>query len=572
MIIRKVRTANFRSVGNHPIEFDYTETSSTLVTAAKNGSGKSSVVLHSLIYALYNKSYDQGTKLPDLVNSTNKKKLMVEVDFEAKGKNWKVRRGLKPNVFELYESDKEVYAEKHADEKQAILEDLIGMDYKTFCFTVALGKDRFVPFISMSTSERRHAIDTIWDLGIFSAMQTAAKKKANTRKKELDDLNYQIKIKENDINHSTLMLNEMKNRSSQVLGMLTKQRDELVIEGTNIKNALSTIDQERIAMEQEISELNAKKSRKDSATNVLNTLENKISLVRDKMASSSVDVCGCCGQKMPESLIAKHRDDNERELAELQEKIDKVREILAGDSCIYDAEHLSGLESNLATLGYRKSSMNDRMQTIISSVKKLGSEIKEAQESDGSKIEELERNLVTSEVDLLQMKAMVSDTLEEISILSTSSELLSDSGVKQDIIESYIPYLNERVNDYLSALDFPVRIEINSSFDVEIVSPNKQGLSVWTLSTGQKCRIDLALLFSLRDIAKSQAGAGFNLILLDETLENLSAEGVAAFAELMRTKLNDLNVVCISQRGDEFESLFDRRVDYDLDGDFTIQL
>lgn len=566
LTIKKTRATNFRSIGAQPLEFDFTQTRTTLVTADKNGSGKSTLVLHSVVYAFYNKSYDEGTKLPDLVNSTNKKKCLVEVEFAAKGNEWMVRRGQKPSVFQLFKDGKEVLEDKHNDEKQEFLESLLGIDFKNFCFTVALGKDRFVPFISMKASERRLAVDAIWDLVIFSKMQAEAKATISLLKKELDRIMEQKRLFDRDVQHANAMYHELLAQAEKTTSYWSTQKqqveDELVGLESELREKLPILSQ----MKQNV-ELNAERARKHSImSSGLMQIEREVIALGESIRSKE-DNCNCseCGQTLPQAhrqaQLAKLRDD----LKVAMLKRDRAKELIDGlmycpDVAASLQNDYHSLQTEMATIATKISSCRSKMAEIES---QLGKSV------DNEKIDRAKEKIQVAIDSIAECGALYEQTHKRLESYNNAAILLSDSGIKQELIEAYIPKLNVLTNDYLNILGLPVTIDINSAFDVEIVSPNKKGLPIHSLSTGQKCRIDLALLFAFRDIAVGQSTMACNVLILDETLESLSEAGAVAFSDLCKAKLDHMNVVVISQRSSEFEVLFERTVTFDTQNDFT---
>ena len=346
--IKRTRAKNFRSIGAQPLEFDYTQTNTTLITANKNGSGKSSLVLHSLVYALYNKSYDKDTRLPDLVNSTNKKQCMVEVDFDAKGVEWTVRRGQKPAVFQLFSNNKEVLEDKHNDEKQLFLESLIGMDYKNFCFTVALGRDRFIPFISMSTAERRVAVDAIWDLFIFSKMQTLAKKSVSDLKKDLDSCQTDKRILERDLEHAQSMFNEIQSNLQDTVAIWSTQKDKLEQEKTGLRITLGEGTKSLSTLKERLVDLDAKASKYsvlDAGIQGLRVKQSELATLIRKTEDNCV--CVSCGQDIPKAKRDAELQDLRLKLAANTTSIEKAVHIT--ETLGYDATEHDSLKSEIAT-------------------------------------------------------------------------------------------------------------------------------------------------------------------------------------------------------------------------------
>jgi DNA repair exonuclease SbcCD ATPase subunit len=567
--IKRTRAANFRSIGNIPLEFDYTQTNTTLITANKNGSGKSSLVLHSLVYAFYNKSYDKDTRLPDLVNATNKKLCKVEVDFDAKGVEWTVRRGQKPAIFQLFADGKEVMADKHNDEKQVFLESLLGMDYKNFCFTVALGRDRFVPFISMSTSERRVAVDAIWDLFIFSKMQTIAKKSLSELKKDKDQCQTDKRILERDLEHAISMFNEVQSSLSDTVAIWEQQKDKLTTEKDLLLSELKFGTQELGSLKETLKVLDELQSRHSVLMLGLQGLVSKQGELSSAIRKAEDScVCGSCGQDIPKAKRDADLSLLRAELATIVSKIDKANQMVL--SLAYDAPAHGQLKQDIQAKTTHLGIKLSRVKTIDADLKDVCSQLDKSNDDLDGRLEECQSKIAEIEQSI-QSKTEEFDSIQkQIDSYSTAVVLLSDDGVKQEIIEAYIPELNKRCNDYLNILGLPVTIEISSAFDVNIVSPNKKGLPIQALSSGQKCRIDLSLLFAFRDIAMMQSTMDCNLLVLDETLESLSEEGAIAFSDLCKAKLGNMNVCVISQRSAEFEVLFERTVTFGIKDDFTV--
>lgn len=566
-VFKAIRAKNFRSVGNTLLSLDYMASNTTLITSEANGSGKSTLSIWALFFALYGKPYKQSAKIGSLVNSKSNKDCLVEVDFSAGGSEWTVRRGYKPALFEIIKDGDLLVNESGNAEPQARLEKIIGMNDKAFCSIVALGVDRFVPFVSMGASDRRNFVEQMLDLIIISAMNDKTKERVKVVRKEAEQLNYDVGMMESKRAGHNRTLNILLGNRQDRLSNNDTEIAELEAEKVKLDRMISVSVTKLEELLKGIDDTAANKFSK--ANDMMNRFKFKLDDI-EKNASkiTSMTDCPTCKQ----SITGEHKHSltttAEAEAAKLvgpMEKLklelDKNRDSIAANDVIND---------QVNDVRVLKTRLVSKLDTTYETIKSLKAKLVNTGEDDQinseiKSIEALTETIESKEALLVTNKAAETDHLHLL-------QILKDDGIKANIVEQYLPFLNKTINDILDKLNLYVQINIDSEFNITMFAPDRKSQTIDNLSTGQSRRIDLAILLAWREIAKNKASADCNLLVLDEILESLSASGVSEFMEMWSTFGSDTNLIVISQRAAEFDEYFERRVSYSLKDDMTIEV
>lgn len=579
---KKVRAKNFRSFGNQFIEIDL-ECPNTLVVSNDNGAGKSTGLTHALTYVLFDKSYQKGQKKTSLVNSKNGKDSLVEVEFETKGSEFLVRRGQKPAIFEVIKDGVPIENTAARGDLQAYLEDIIGMDDKVFHNVVVLGRDKFVPFNEMSASDTRNFAETMLDQGIFSTMNELTKDDIKANGRALTDIGYEIGKTESAISSSERVIGVLQgavaSKQADNAGLVLAAREELAELQRKIDRAVTVItDLQAKASEQtEViaaypTDIEEKTQKMGNMLLLLNG--RKTGLVTNRDRFLSMTTCPTCEQDVSEARKDQVKDKLNPEIEALESGADKLTgqyqpALQKRDEYREHVSHLQSINSNIAVANNGIVGLRSQIAPIerrIQSLTAVGDTSEEV-----AKIAEEQGTLDALREKLKEQQAKEIELLKEKTNLNVFLGFLKDDAAKGEIAKIYLPVLNAKVNEYLDALNLWVRIDIDSEFAMTMHAPERKGQTIADLSTGQMRRIDLAMLMAWRDVAQAKSSVDTNLLIMDETLENLSAQGVADFVDFFNAKYQTgLNLFVISQRAAEFSEYFDRVLMFSLKDDFSI--
>ena len=540
---KSLKWKNFLSTGNVFTELKLNEHANNLVVGT-NGAGKSTM-LDALTFALFGKPF-RGINKPNLVNSINSKDCVVEVHFRAHNKNYKVVRGIKPNIFEIWADGEMLNQEAASKDYQDILESqILGFNYKAFTQIVILGSSSFVPFMQLSANDRRTIIEDLLDINVFSSMNQVVKDKATALKNRAAELKSNIDSTLSKIEMQKKYIEEAKKNNTELVESKQKDYDDQIANIDKLSKDASLVQKHVDHLMKTVSDEKTVLNRQKK----LGQLEAKIEQNIKKMEKeidfyTNNSTCPTCDQ-------------------EINNKDEKVKE------CNHKlSEFNSGIEKLL--LDYNKAS--ERLQEIAKVNKKINDHNSEITKINATittsqkyakkllkEIEELKNKKVLSD-DMLNVSKDLVDTLEKLNeekkslleeknYIDVAVTLLKDSGIKAKIVKQYLPIINKLVNKYLASMDFFVNFEIDEEFKETIKSRHRDDFSYQNFSEGEKLRIDLALLFTWRAVAKMKSSMNTNLLILDEVFDSsLDNSGTEEFMKLIDT-LND-NVFVISHKGD----------------------
>ena len=545
---KKLRWKNFLSTGNVFTEIQLDRSPSTIITG-ENGAGKSTI-LDALCFVLFNRPF-RDIKKPQLMNSINEKGLVTEIEFTIGNVEYVVRRGIKPAVFEILKNGNLIDQPGSVRDYQTQLEDtILKLNYKSFTQIVVLGNASFTPFMQLTTKDRRDVIEDLLDIQIFSYMNTLLKDRIARNKTEKQDLEYQI-----DLLGEKVAI--QKEYLAKVNADITKQKQELLDE---IKEwslqYLSTEAQQHEHMNA-IEELSATIADADKINAKSAKVSELMMKLHDKIAKAEKrirfyekhDNCPTCEQVI--DAVAK-ADQLERTHQIESETRDAIQQLESQQvSLSEELARISSTQSKIAEhqVYWRdcRSSMESYQSNIDRVTNKLESLSKKSEESEDSpstKISVLEEQLGSYET----RKESLSNDFE---VLKIATEMLKDGGIKKKIIRQYIPIINKLVNKYLASLDFFVNFELDEEFNEVIKSRYRDEFSYASFSEGEKMRIDLALLFTWRAVAKLKNSTNTNLLILDEVFDaSLDTSGCDEFLKLLQDIGGDTNVFIISHKGD----------------------
>ena len=552
----KVRYKNFLSTGNYFTEISLNTNPTTLIIG-ENGAGKSTF-LDAITFGLFGKPFRNINK-PQLVNSINDKDCVVEVEFSIASKQYKIVRGIKPNQFEIYCDGVLLNQDAKAKDYQDQLEKLIlKMNYKSFTQIVILGSTNFTPFMQLSAADRRSVIEDLLDIQIFSAMNVVVKNKLNSYKSEATQLKIQIDATKGKIELHKKHLEELKRNTKDIV-------DAKKQEVTENNTALETLATESTAKDSQIDALLLQVSDEDVSNKKftkLNQLEAKIEgnihkLEKDIEFYSVNSTCPTCDQAINNKEEKVHSCNSK--ITELGDGLKKLKD--ESDAVLQRINTIKSTQKELKTLEQDLVRINTSSKQIRNYVKKLEVEIDEI-ENRPAMSNEFKAQSKTLLNELQTYNDNRKTASESITNYDIISQLLKDGGIKSKIIKQYIPVINKLVNKYLASMDFFVNFNLDEEFKESIKSRHRDDFSYENFSEGEKKRIDLALLFTWRAVAKMKNSANTNLLIFDEVFDgSLDTNGTEEFLKLINM-FSDANIFVISHKGDVLADKFKHTIKF----------
>ena len=567
IIFKTIRYKNFLSTGNSWTTIDLLSTKTTLVVG-HNGAGKSTM-LDALAFALFGKAHRNISK-PQLVNTINNKDCVVEIEFTVSGSNLKVVRGIKPNKFEIWKDGSMINQSSHAKEYQKILEqNIIKLNHKSFHQIVVLGSSSFIPFMQLPAQHRRDVIEDLLDINVFSKMNQILKEKNSILKDDLKSVDYDAELNKEKLDLQNKYIKEVEALSVEQIN--SKEADI-----SNAQEEINTLQCENVSLSTEIEErsdglqesLKENHDKRQSLLHYQAEFNQKIkTLVKETKFYEENDTCPTCTQDISTEV----RDSK---LATAKEKAAEL------NSAVRDVSEKSvTVESAIERLTDTAGEIRDKTSIITSNNKAIG-RLQEQIKSINSSIEQIRGSsgdLSKSREELETLKKLKDDLFEKRLYLNESLsyntiilEMLKDTGIKTKIIKQYLPVINKLVNQYLQVLDFFVSFNLDESFSETIRSRHRDNFSYDSFSEGEKQRIDLALLFTWRHIAKMKNSVSTNLLILDETFDSsLDYEGVDNLMKIIHTLDDDTNIFVISHKGDILDGKFQSKLEFHKEKNFS---
>jgi len=552
---KTIKWKNFLSTGNQWTTINFENSATTLIIGT-NGAGKSTV-LDALTFVLFNKPFRKINK-PQLVNSTNEKDCRVEIDFNVGTREYRVVRGIKPSIFEIYIDGKMMNQDAATADQQKYLENnILKLNYKSFTQIVILGSSTFVPFMQLPAAGRREVIEDILDIRIFSAMNAVVKDKIRQNREEVKVLDLKKDNLVDKVEMQKEFIRHLEEEAQQEIERKKNKIDELNLDIDSLcKNTLSlqkTENTQRSTLE--TLSFDATKIRKlgnlrGKITQKVSTLTKELQFFKDNT------VCPTCTQSIEEDFrLNKITDVQDKEL-ELTQGLQDL------ETAIKEEEEREGqwiaLSKEVSKLSNDISQNNTKISGLQRQVNDLGSEIQritdqlQNRNTEHEKLNQLQEQLNTTYDELVQSK-------EDVSYKDFIYSLLKDGGVKAKIIKKYLPLINRQVNRYLQMMDFYINFNLDEEFNEKVQSPIHEDFSYASFSEGEKMRIDLALLFTWREVAAFKNSTNTNLLIMDEVFDSsLDGFGTDEFLKIIRYVIKDANIFVISHKDglqDKFQSV-----------------
>ena len=555
ILFKTIRWKNFLSTGNQFTEVNFTENSTNLIIGS-NGAGKSTV-LDALTFSLFGKPFRKINK-PQLVNTSNDKDAKVEVEFSIGNVEWRVVRGIRPNVFEIYR-DGNLLDQKSAalDQQKWLEQNVLKMNYKSFTQIVILGSSTFVPFMQLTASTRRDVIEDLLDIRIFSSMNTLIKEKIRTTKEDIkvlelkkDSLNDKVEMQKN-------FIEEIESRGKENIKAKENKIQELLIEENNLMNDNEFIEEDVFKLNKEIEELTGATDKLRKLGNLKGKISNKVSTItKEHKFFTENTVCPTCNQDIEETFRINRIKDAQDKAKELQSGYKELEEAINKEE--ERERQFTTLSKEISKLNNGISQNNVRIAGCQRQISNLESEVQRTTEqlanrnTEHEKLADFNDKLKTTYDELSKLK-------DTINYYDFSYSLLKDGGVKSKIIKKYLPLINQQVNRYLQMMDFYINFTLDEEFNETVQSPIHEDFSYASFSEGEKMRIDLALLFTWREVARMKNSVNTNLLIMDEVFDSsLDGFGTEEFLKIIRYVIKDANVFVISHKTgleDRFESV-----------------
>lgn len=566
IMFKSIKWQNFMSTGNQMTEVKLDRSKSTLVVG-DNGAGKSTI-LDALSFALYGKAFRDINK-PQLINSITGKNCLVECEFKIGGKEYLVRRGMKPYFFEIIQNGKLINQDSRVTEYQDMLEKhILKLTHKSFGQIVVLGSANFVPFMQLAPYVRREVIEDLLDIQIFSTMNTLLKEKVNENRVAIQDVEQRILLIENKIELQKKHIKSIKENNDSLI-----ENKREIIQETMDKITEANLELQRLKEDLKYN-MDAITDEKKTASKLSKTLELEKQLTEKvKVTKREVkfyhdnDDCPTCKQTLEPTFkankVAKKTqllDKYVNAVAQLESEITSVEERLDEIKAINKI--IESINKNIASYNNQIFSWNENITLLNNEIESIRNNTKiiDGTKSDVKKLKE----------DLKIEAKLRSELFEERTLINISSFLLKDNGVKTKIIRQYVPVMNKLINKYLSALDFFVQFELNEKFEESIKSRYRDEFKYNSFSEGEKMRIDLALLFTWRMIAKMRNSASTNLLIMDEVFDSsLDNTGTDEFMKILEGLTSDVNVFVISHKGDQLYDKFHSVIKFTKDKNFS---
>ena len=567
ILFKTLRFKNFLSTGNNWTEINLNKSKSTLIVG-QNGAGKSTM-LDAIAFGLFGKPHRNINK-PQLVNSINGKNCSVEVTFDIGKSSYKIVRGIKPNVFEIWKNGDMINQSSHSKEYQKILEqNILKLNHKSFHQIVVLGSSSFVPFMQLPAQHRRDVIEDLLDINVFSKMNQLLKEKNTVLRDKLKDIGYDLELTREKIELQKKYIREVEELSND---QIEEKENEIFLAEDSIEN----LQLENVNASEEIESLsegleeNLKKNhdKKQTLLHYNAEFNQKIKqLVKDSKFYEENDTCPSCSQDISNDLRSEKLSTAKSKASEIQKALDDVSE----QSTIVESaiERLNNTSNEIRTKTSFISSNNREIVRLQGHIKTLTDAISKIRSNDGDVAKsKLDLQELTSTKDiLLESKLTIN---EEYSYNTVMAEMLKDTGIKTKIIKQYIPVINKLVNQYLQILDFYVHFDLDESFQETIRSRHRDAFSYDSFSEGEKQRIDLALLFTWRMIAKMKNSISTNLLLLDETFDSsLDHDGVENLMKILHSLDENSNTFIISHKGDILDGKFKEKLEFVKEKNFS---
>lgn len=560
----KVKYKNILSTGNVFTTIPLNEVPSTLI-AGSNGSGKSTL-LDAIVFGLYGRPFRNINKA-QLVNSINNKELIVELYFSAGGDKYMIRRGIKPNVFEIWKNGAMINQDASVRDYQAFLEDsILGINFKAFNQIVVLGSATYIPFMELRAYQRREIIEDLLDIQVFSVMGTLAKDRMSSIKNDINDNKYEIEIVENNIESAEENNAEIKKIKTVEVDKIKEKMSGHIDDIEEKNNRIDTQDEIMKVLYDDISDKPDEKQKFADATEKRAELErSRVQFEKELSFYEHNDDCPTCKQGIEHDFKQEQIIDKNQQKAHIEKGLVDIAETIKEHQDRLGS--ISKIEDQIQSVNFKISEIRAEIKmsknALVAYKKELDNAQKEVDEVDTTKLENLQKKLDKQ----VEIRTTLLDEHEVLNIVQT---ILRDGGIKAKIISQYIPVINKLINKYLAAFDLFVDFQLDEEFNEVIRSRFRDKFTYASFSEGEKLRITLSIMLAWRSVAKLRSSVSTNLLILDETLDGaLDGVGIESLIETLHGLNNDDNIFVISHRGDQFAEKFENNLKFEKIKNFS---
>jgi len=556
---KNIKYKNFLSTGNNWTEIDFQQYNTNLIIGT-NGAGKSSM-LDALTFVLFNKPFRKINK-PQLINTTNERECLVEIEFSVNSRDYLVRRGIKPNVFDIEVNGNPLHKEADDRANQRILEEsILKVNYKSFTQIVILGSSTFVPFMQLTTSNRREVIEDLLDIRIFSAMNNLVKEKLRIMRDQSKSLDLKKDNVRDKIGMQENFINELEERGNANINANQEKINSLDAEVLAYMKENSILEEDVFKFIKEQESVIGAGEKLVKLNNLKGKLSQKVgTITKEHKFFTENTVCPTCTQDIEEEFRLNKIVDVQNRAKELQSGYQELETTIKFEQ--EKERQFNSLSKEITKLNNGISQNNTRVSGCQRQIRDLESEIQRLTQQVANRNTEHEK-LAEFKVTLQNTIEDLSDKRIEMSNYDFAYSLLKDDGVKTKIIKKYIPFINQQVNRYLQMMDFYINFNLDGEFNETVKSPIHEDFSYASFSEGEKMRIDLALLFTWREVARVKNSVNTNLLIMDEVFDSsLDGFGTEEFLKIIKYVIKGANIFVISHKSDLHDK-FDNVIKFD---------
>ena len=556
---KTIKYKNFLSAGNTWTEIDFQKHTTNLIIGT-NGAGKSTM-LDALTFVLFNKPFRKINK-PQLANTTNERDCLVEIEFSVNSRDYLVRRGIKPNVFDIEVNGNPLHKEADDRANQRILEEsILKVNYKSFTQIVILGSSTFVPFMQLTTANRREVIEDLLDIRIFSAMNNLIKERIRVMR----DQSKSLDLKKENIKDKIVMqesfISELEERGNVNINANKEKIISLDAEIVSYMEKNSSLEKSILGHSKDQKSVTGAGDKLVKLNNLRGKISQKVgTITKEHKFFTENTVCPTCQQDIEEEFRVNRISDAQNKAKELKKGYEDLEETIKLEQ--ERERQFNLLSKEITKLNNGISQNNTRISGCNRQIRDLESEVQRLTEQVANRNTEHEK-LAEFKVTLQDTIENLSDKRMEMSNYDFAYSLLKDDGVKTKIIKKYLPFINQQVNRYLQMMDFYINFNLDGEFNETIKSPIHEDFSYASFSEGEKMRIDLALLFTWREVARVKNSVNTNLLIMDEVFDSsLDGFGTEEFLKIIRYVIKGANIFVISHKSDLHDK-FDNVIKFD---------
>jgi len=561
IVFKQISYRNFLSSGNQPTQIKFTDTQTALIVGA-NGSGKSTM-LDALCFSLFNKAFRKITK-GQLVNSTNEKECLVEIEFSIGTREYKVVRGIKPNIFQIWiDGVLQNQAAASTDQQKQLEDNILKLNYKSFTQIVILGSASFVPFMQLSTAHRREVVEDLLDIKIFSAMNAVIKDRIKNTNDKIKELSLKQSMTEEKVEMQKEFIESIEKSGKE---NIEKKKDKITSISTYI-DQLTAENGQKVSVVSETLQpqledlLDASKKLK-KLSNLKGKISEKVSSITEQHKFfNNNSVCPTCTQTIEEDFRLNKVSESEIKAKELQQGYNELKEAIQQEEkrereFNVVSKEINSLNNEISNNNVKISQLNKQSRDLEQEIQDIANKIKN-RNVEREALTELEQSLNLIEIEKANQK-------ENITYYDFANFLMKDGGIKSKIIKQYLPLMNKQINKYLQMMDFYINFTLDEEFKENIKSPIHEDFTYESFSEGEKMRINLAILFTWRELARMKNSVNTNLLILDEVFDSsLDFMGTDYFTKIIKYVIKNTNIFVISHKTDELIDKFDRIVKFE---------